>query len=234
MSAPKHIGIILDGNRRFAKKIMLKPWKGHELGAGKFKKFLEWCLEAGVEEVTAYCFSIQNFNRPKEEFDHIMRIASSEIESWLEDEKLKEFKEKGVAIRIVGRVWMLPERVQELARKIMEATKNNTPRKVNLALAYGGREEIIDAVKKIAKKATLGEINPETIGEAEIWQNLQVQSPPDIIIRTGGERRTSNFLPWQGTYSELIFLDKHWPEIEKQDFLDCIEEFKRRERRFGK
>ncbi|MBW2969904.1 di-trans,poly-cis-decaprenylcistransferase [Candidatus Woesearchaeota archaeon] len=228
MSVPKHIGVIVDGNRRFAKKLMLQPWKGHEWGAEKFRKFTEWCFDLGAEEITAYLFSIQNFNRPKDEFKYLMDIFRKEIKMLLEPEKLKELNEKGIRIMFIGRQWMFPEDLQELQNKAMEATKDNKPKRINFAMAYGGREEIIDAVNKIIKEGRK-EINEEEFGKY-LWLN----SNPDLIIRTGGEKRTSNFLAWQSIYSELMFLDKFWPEIEKEDVIACIQEYENRERRFGR
>ncbi len=234
MTVPRHIGVIVDGNRRFAKRLMLKPWKGHEWGAEKFRKFTDWCFELGVEEVTAYIFSIQNFNRPKEEFDYLMDVFRKECSMLLEPEKLKELQEKGIRINFIGRQWMLPKDLQELQNKVMAATKGNSSKRVNFAMAYGGREEIIDAVQKIAQEAKEGKIDPAKIDEKEIEHHLWLASSPDLILRTGGEQRTSNFLPWQSTYSELMFIEKFWPEIEKEDVIACIEEYGNRERRFGK
>jgi len=234
MNVPKHIGIILDGNRRFAKRLMVKPWKGHEWGAQKFRDFTEWCFELGIEEITAYVLSIQNFNRPKEELDYIINILTQEIKHLLTEEKLAELKEQGIRINFVGRQQMLPEHVQELQNKLMKATKDNKSRRINFAMAYGGREEIIDAVKKIAVQAKEGTLDPAQINEETIEHALWLESEPELIIRTGGERRTSNFLPWQGTYSELMFVDKYWPEIEEADLLACVKNFSERDRRFGK
>lgn len=233
MNVPKHIGVILDGNRRFAKRLMLKPWKGHEWGAKKFRKFLEWCHEIGVDEITAYCFSIQNFNRPKEEFDYLMKIFEKEMEHMLTEEKQKELAEKGIKVSIIGKLHMLPARLQELARKVMETTKDNKKKKVNMAIAYGGREEILEAVQKIADEVEKG-LKPEEISAEKFKEKLWMKRDPDLIIRTGGEHRTSNFLPWQGTYAELMFIDKYWPEFEKEDFIKCIEQYSNRDRRFGK
>lgn len=213
---------------------MLKPWKGHEWGADKFKKFMEWSFELGIEEITAYVFSIQNFNRPKEEFDYIINIFKKEVQDLLLPDKLKDLHEKGIQINFIGRQQMLPPELQELQNKVMEATKKNKPRRVNFAMAYGGREEIIDAVQKIATEAKEGKIDPAKIDEKEISRHLYIETEPDMIIRTGGEQRTSNFLPWQSTYSELIFIEKLWPEIEKEDLQACIQEYGNRERRFGK
>ncbi len=231
---PKHIGVILDGNRRFAKRLMLKPWKGHEWGAEKFRKFTDWCHELGIEEITAYVFSVQNFDRPKEEFEYIMKVFRAEFEHLLQPEELEKMRKNGVRVNFIGRQWMLPKDVQELQNKVMEATKNNSPRRINFAMAYGGREEIIDAVQKIAAEAKEGTIDPAKIDEKEIGKHLWLDSAPDLVLRTGGEQRSSNFLTWQSTYSELIFIEKLWPEIEKEDLIACIEEYNSRGRRFGK
>ena len=234
MGVPKHIGIILDGNRRFAKKLSKEPWKGHELGAEKFKQFLEWSFEAGIEEVTAYSFSLQNFNRTQEEIMHIMDILRKELENQLTPAKQKELKEKGIKWNIIGRLHMLPKVIYDLSQQLMDATKDNKKKRINLAIAYGGREEIVEAVKKIAREAQEGKIKPTQIDENTIAERLWLNSDPDLIIRTGGEKRTSNFLPWQSTYSELIFIDKMWPELEKEDFLGCLKDYADRQRRFGK
>ena len=232
MSVPKHIGIILDGNRRFAKRLMVKPWKGHEWGAAKLKQFLEWCFDIGVEEVTAYAFSLQNFNRPKEEFDYLMNIFKTELENMLA--KADEFAKNGTQINVIGRLHMLPKEVYELSQKLMDATKSNKGKRINLAIAYGGREEIVEAIKRIAREAQEGKIKPQQIDEGVVSRHLWLNSEPDLVIRTGGEKRTSNFLPWQSTYSEFIFIDKMWPEFEKTDFLTCLKDYSDRERRFGK
>jgi len=234
MNVPRHIGVILDGNRRFAKRLMIKPWKGHEWGVKKFREFCEWCFDLGVEEITAYVFSIQNFNRPKDEFEFIIKIFKQELTYLLTEEKQKELAEKGTRINFIGRQEMLPQELQELQNKLMEATKNNKQKSINFAMAYGGREEIIDAVKKIAQEAKEGKVEPAQITEETIGKELWLDSEPDLIIRTGGERRTSNFLPWQATYSELIFMEKFWPEIEKEDVLECVQDYSNRKRRFGR
>lgn len=234
MSVPRHIGIILDGNRRFAKRLMLKPWKGHEWGAKKFREFLDWCGKAGVEEVTAYVFSIQNFNRPKEEFDYLMNIFKTEFEALLEPEHLQKLNDDGVRVIFIGRQHLLPKALQDVQNRLMDATKHNRKKRLNFALAYGGREEIIEAVQRLAEQAKEGTIDPQQINEEVFGNELWLDSDPDLIIRTGGEQRTSNFLPWQSTYSELIFIEKFWPDLEEDDFLACIKEYERRERRFGK
>ena len=231
IKVPRHIGIILDGNRRFARKLNLDPWKGHEWGEKKVGKLLEWCNEYKVEELTLYTFSMQNFNRPKKEFEYILNLFRKGAKRLLKDKRLYEYD---IKVKFIGRIQLFPEDVQSLMREIMDATKNNSKHKLNFAMAYGGREEIVDGVKKIARKAARGELNPDEIDEKSLSDHLYMDSEPDLIIRTGGEKRTSNFLAWQASYAEWIFLDKHWPEFEKEDFISCIEEYSSRDRRMGR
>jgi len=227
------VGIILDGNRRFAKQLMKQPWKGHEWGAKKVKELLFWAEELGIKELTLYSFSMQNFNRPKKEFDYLMDLLRREFDELI-NEKLSDINEKGLKINVIGRIELFPKNVYERLLRIMDLTKNNNNYVVNFALAYGGREEIVDAIKGIVKKANTQEIVPEEVDEKLISQHLSLRSNPDLIIRTGGEKRTSNFLPWQSTYSEWIFLEKKWPEFTKEDLISCLKEFEQRKRRFGK
>jgi len=229
---PRHIGIIMDGNRRFAKRLMLKPWKGHEWGAQKVQKVLEWAKETGIKEITFYAFSVQNFNRPKQEFDYLMDIFCKEFDSLLE--KKDELAEKGLRINFIGRIHMFPEKVQAKMHKLIDITKNNSSYTVNFAMAYGGREEVLDAVHKIAEAVKKGDIDANKINKEVFEKYLYLNSDPDLVIRTGGEKRISNFLLWQSSYTEFIFLDKMWPELEKEDFLAAIKDYSDRERRFGK
>ncbi len=227
----KHIGIILDGNRRFAKRLNLSPWKGHEYGSKKLKDLLVWCKDLKIKELTLYCFSMQNFNRPKKEFDYLMTIFRESFNEIMQNKDISKYK---IKINVIGRYNLFPKDIQENIERITNKTKEYNNYKVNIALAYGGREEIVDAVKKIAKNVKESKLNPEEINENIISQNLYLESEPDLIIRTGGDKRTSNFLTWQSIYSEWFFIEKMWPEFEKQDLINIIEEFKKRERRFGK
>ncbi|MBD3361638.1 di-trans,poly-cis-decaprenylcistransferase [Candidatus Woesearchaeota archaeon] len=233
---PKHIGIILDGNRRFARKLMLKPWKGHEWGYKKIEQLFDWCKEIGIPELTLYTFSVQNFNRPKNEFDYLMNLFNEAFGKLIREKDLPENKQKldQIQIQFIGRTWMFPQEVQENMRKLSELTKNNGPYTVNFAMAYGGREEVLDAVKKIADSVKKGKLDIDSINEESFSKKLYLQSEPELIIRTGGDHRTSNFLIWQSHYSEWFFLEKTWPEFEKEDLLQVINEFSTRERRFGK
>ncbi|MBN1645940.1 di-trans,poly-cis-decaprenylcistransferase [Candidatus Woesearchaeota archaeon] len=224
-----HVGVIMDGNRRFARKLALDPKKGHEDGAKKFKQLLEWCRELNICELTLYTFSLQNFDRPKPEFNYLMNLFRSEYERFISDKSYSE-----VRIRFLGRIRLLEDDIQQMIKDIEAKTMNNTPFRLNFAFAYGGREEIIDAVRKMAVDIRNKTLEPDRINQEVFSKYLYNPSEPDMIIRTGGEKRLSNFLPFQSAYSELFFTDKMWPEFEKQDFIDCIDEFKGRQRRFGK
>ena len=231
MDVPKHIGIIMDGNRRFAKRLMMKPWKGHEWGAKKVEDLLGWCKELGIKEVTLYTFSYENFNRPKEEFDYLMGVFSKEFDRLIADDRLYK---GSVRLNFVGRIWMFPKDLQEKMQKLMELTKDNKEYIVNFAMAYGGRAEVIDATRKIAEQVKKGELDVDGINEETFSRNLYFESEPDLVIRTGGNKRTSNFLIWQAAYSEFCFIEKMWPDFTKEDFVKAIENYKESERRFGK
>ena len=226
---PKHIGIILDGNRRFAKRLMLKPYKGHEYGAEKIEKLLEWCKELGIKEITLYCFSIENFNRPKNEFEYLMNLFKEEFTKLKDDPRIKDIK-----VNFIGRLNMFPKNVRDSMNVLIENTKSNKPYTINFAMAYGGRAVVIDATRKIAEQVKNGKLDVDKINEEVFEKNLYTASEPDLIIRTSGEKRTSGFLIYQGAYAELIFVDKMWPEFEKEDLINAIKEYSNRERRFGK
>jgi len=219
-----HIGIILDGNRRFAKKLMKQPWKGHEEGAKRVEQLLDWCKELNIKQLTLYCFSLENFKRTKEEVDFLMKLFKKEFERLEKDERIKENK---VKIRFIGQKQLLDKELQELMKRIEEKTKEHGNYILNFAVAYSGRQEILFAIKKLIK-------NKKEINEENFKECLLLKDEPDLIIRTGGEKRTSNFLPWQSIYSEWIFSDKMWPEMTKKDLEEAIIEFNNRQRRFGK
>jgi tritrans,polycis-undecaprenyl-diphosphate synthase [geranylgeranyl-diphosphate specific] len=221
---PKHIAIILDGNRRYAKKLRIPKFKGHEKGFNKIKELLKWCIGLGIKEVTLYCFSTENFKRNKKEVDYLFDLFRKKIKNFKND---KAIHDNEVKVSFIGRTSMFPEDMQKDMKDVMEATKDYENYKLNLALAYGGRSEIVDAFKRIASKG-IREINEDVIKES-----LYLPDDVDILIRPGGEKRISNFLLWQSSYSELFFIDKLWPEFTKQDLVDIINEFKKRERRFG-
>ncbi|MBW3010674.1 di-trans,poly-cis-decaprenylcistransferase [Candidatus Woesearchaeota archaeon] len=231
MGYPEHIAIILDGNRRFAKKLMQQPWKGHEWGAGKVRKVCDWAREVGIKKLTLWGFSTDNFNRPKREFDYIIKVFDKEIEFLLNDPEIEKNK---INIKFIGRIEMFPEFLQKKMKELTEKTKDNSNFQIYIALAYGGKPELIDACQKLAADVKLGKLNPEEINEDKFEEYLYMRDAPDLIIRTGGDKRTSGFLPWQGAYAEYLFMDKCWPEFEKEDLINALDEFTVRERRFGR
>ena len=226
---PRHVGVVLDGNRRFAKRLMLKPHKGHEWGAKKVEKILDWCKEYDVKELTLYALSLENFHRPKHEFSYLMNLFRKEFERLKDDPRIKDIK-----INFIGRIWMFPKDIQNIMYYLMNKTKNNNKFILNFAMAYGGRAEVIDAIKKLAKDIKNNKVNINKINEETFSKNLYMEDEPDLIIRTGGEKRTSNFLIWQSHYSEWIFLDILWPEFSKRHFVKCLTDYAARERRFGR
>ena len=227
---PKHIGIILDGNRRYAEKMGINPLEGHEVGYEKVKKTMDWCKELAVKELTVYTFSTENFARPKKEVSFLMKLFEKAFKELRDDKK----KLKELRIRFIGRISMFSRTVQKIMNELMDITINNGPYTINFAMGYGGRSEIVDATKKIIQQVKDGKLDINDINEENFKKNLYLQSYPDLIIRTS-ESRLSGFLMYQSAYSEIIFLpDKLWPEFEKDDLIKCIEEFSRRNRRFGK
>ncbi len=227
----RHIAIILDGNRRYAKKLGISKFKGHEQGAKKINELIEWCYELGIEELTLYCFSTENFKRDKQEVKHLMEIFYNKLREF---EKNKELCQKGIKINFIGRLEMFPKRIRNLMHELMKKTMKCNKLKINFAMAYGGRAEIVDACKKIAKFVKKNKMRINEIDEKRFSQYLYLNSEPDLLIRTS-EQRISNFLLWQNAYSEIIFLPKKfWPEFTKDDLLNCINEYRKRKRRFGK
>ena len=232
---PEHVAIILDGNRRWAFHKSLIPWIGHRHGANKIDELLDWCIELDVKFVTLYAFSTENFCRPPKEVEEIMRLIEEKLLSILENERIHENK---IRVKAIGRLDLLPKSTQEVIQRVEEATKMYTDRFLNVALAYGGRAEIVDATKKIAKKAVKGELNPDKINEKLFEKYLYTAHMPkqdaDLIIRTSGEERLSGFLSWQSAYSELCFVDVNWPDFRLIDLLRAVRTYQRRKRRFGK
>jgi tritrans,polycis-undecaprenyl-diphosphate synthase [geranylgeranyl-diphosphate specific] len=230
----EHIAIILDGNRRWAAEKTLDPWFGHEKGAEKVDQLLDWCLKLDVKSVTLYAFSTENFNRSPDEIEEIMRIAEGEFRKILTDERIHRNK---VHVKVIGRVNLLPESLQWLVTDVENATKDYDEHFLNLAFAYGGRAEIVDAAKKIAEEAKEGTLVPEKVDEKAFEKYLYTahmpKQDPDLIIRTSGEERLSGFLLWQSAYSEFCFLDVYWPDFRAIDLLRAVRTFQRRRRRYG-
>lgn len=228
---PAHIAIILDGNRRYAKKLGLQPWKGHEFGIKKLERLLGWCRELGIKELTLYSFSTENFKRAEKEKGFLFNIFKKEFNNM---KYRKDIFKNQIRINVIGRIGMFPKGMRKSMLDVMEKTRKHSKFIVNFAMAYGGRQEITDAVRDIARNVEKGRIKTNEINENLVANNLYLKSEPDIVIRTGGEKRISNFLLWQSSYAELFFIKKLWPEFTKKDLISIIKEFSERERRFGK
>jgi tritrans,polycis-undecaprenyl-diphosphate synthase [geranylgeranyl-diphosphate specific] len=231
---PKHIGVILDGNRRWATAREMIPWHGHKKGAIKVREFLEWCLDLGIRTITLYAFSTENFNRPSNEVQELMTIYEENLGELLHSDVIHKNK---VRVSVIGRTNLLPEKIQGLIHEMKTLTKDYTNFYLNIALAYSGRAEIVDAMKLIASKVADGVVASSDIDEALIEKHLYTsylpQPEPDLIIRTSGEARLSNFLIWQAAYSELFLVDVYWPEFREIDLKRAIRSFQNRHRRYG-
>ena len=230
----EHIAIILDGNRRWASENELNPWLGHKKGAETVEHLLDWCEKLCVKFVTLYTFSTENFRRSPEEIAEIMRIAEEKFRKLLMDERIHRNK---VHVKVIGRVNLLPESLQQLIADVEKATENYDTQFLNFAFAYGGRAEIVDAAKTIAEKVKDGELKLDEVDESTFEKYLYTahmpKQEPDLIIRTSGEERLSGFLLWQSAYSELAFLDVYWPDFRLIDLLRAIRTFQTRKRRYG-
>lgn len=227
---PKHIAIIMDGNRRWAKARGLTTKDGHKAGSKNLDNIATFCNEIGIEYLTVYAFSTENWKRTQEEVSALMFILKANLDSMLRKLDLKNIK-----IRVIGEKENIPPDIQKKIDKLVEKTKNNTGLVLNIAFNYGGRAELVHSTKVIAEKVKSGEINIEDINEKLISDNIYTagQPDPDLMIRTSHELRTSNFLPWQLTYSEFYFPDKHWPEFGREDLIKAIKVYQKRNRRFG-
>lgn len=227
----KHIAIIMDGNGRWAQQHGRERSFGHEQGVEAVRSVTECATEMGIPYLTLYTFSTENWNRPKEEVDMLMRLLTHVIAN-----EVETFMKNGVRLLTTGRLESLPEDCQQSMIDAMEKTANNTNTTLILALSYSGRSEIVDTAKKIARQAAEGHLNPEDIDEHTILKNLYHPEIPDVdlLIRTGGDMRISNFLLWEIAYAELFFSPIMWPDFKKDDFKAIIEQFTHRERRFGK
>ena len=220
-----HIAIIMDGNRRWAKERNLPSAVGHKMGVEALKKTLRACDDFGVKYLTVYAFSTENWNRKPEEVNFLMDLLGQTLRN-----ELKEMHENNVSISFIGDTSRLSTKLQKILDDAVETTKNNTGVKLQIAFNYGSRAEIVHAVKEIIKSGER-EITEELISKYLYTGNIP---DPDLLIRTGGEMRISNYLLWQIAYSEFIVIEKFWPEFDKDTLTDCILEYKRRNRRFGK
>mgnify|MGYP003884009883 CR=1 FL=1 len=231
---PEHIAIILDGNRRWALDHSLNPHLGHYYGADKTESVLRWCLDLGVKTITLYAFSTENFKRPPDEVKELMNLFEHKLKQMLDNEDIHKHK---VRVKAIGRLNLLPKKIQRLIKQVEDATKDYNEHFLNLAMAYGGRAEIVDAAKEIAQNITEGTLSPEEIDEDVFEKYLYTahlpKQDPDLIIRTSGEERLSGFLLYQSAYSELFFVDVYWPEFRRIDILRAIRTYQKRKRRFG-
>lgn len=232
---PKHVGIIPDGNRRWAKKLGLDPKIGHLYGYERMKEVINWCLDLGIKTLTVYALSIDNLRkRSKDEVEHILQLIAEGLKMLLNS---KEIVEKKVRVKVIGRKELLPKYIRDLAEQLERKTRNFNEKHLYIAVGYGGREEIVDAVKSLVKDVLEGKVRPDDIDEEILSKYMytgDLPNPePDLIIRTSGEERLSGFLLWQSAYSELYFCDVHWPSFRKIDFWRAIRSYQRRERRFG-
>lgn len=223
---PQHIGIIMDGNRRWAKARGLPTLYGHKKGYDKVMKIGDYCLKKGVKILTVYAFSTENWDRSKKEVNYLMRLLKKGLTT-----DIRSLHKKNIKVQVIGRIKELSRDLQKAIKETMDLTKNNRRGILNVAINYGGRPEIIDAVKKIAAK----KLTPVQITEKLLADNLYTAGmpSPDLIIRTSGEQRLSNFLTWQSAYSELLFIKKYWPDFTEKDLDEAIKEYSRRTRRFG-
>ena len=229
--SPKHLAVILDGNRRYAKRLGIKPWEGHKVGFDKLNDFFNWCYDLGITELTLYALSMQNLERDKVELEFLYGIFERACDEVLKSEDVKN---REVKVSFLGNRHLLPKSLQKKMLEVEAETSHYKKLKLNIAMAYGGREEIVEAVKKIAIKVMEGELDPGKIDIKLLNDNLWLTTEPDLVIRPGGEMRMSNFFPWQTIYSEWFFIDKLWPEFEKEDLERIIAEYVKREKRRGK
>ena len=227
---PKHIAIIMDGNRRWARNKGLPVSLGHKEGAKTLEKIVRYAKSIGIKYITVYAFSTENWKRSQEEVSTLMNLMLNYLESYS-----KRADSENIKVNILGNRQGLSEKMIDLIDRCMERTKNNTGITFNIALNYGGRDEIVKAVKSIAERVKENEINVEDITEQTISDNLYTkeQPDPDLLIRTSGEIRLSNFLPWQLVYTEFIFVEKNWPDFNEKDLEEAIEIYQKRNRKFG-
>jgi tritrans,polycis-undecaprenyl-diphosphate synthase [geranylgeranyl-diphosphate specific] len=232
---PKHVAIILDGNRRWANSRLATRRLGHIAGADTVENLLEWCHEIGIKTITLYVFSTENFDRSSDELEEIFNVIGERLEKLLTDERIPRF---GIRIKAIGKLELLTPDLRDLLDRLEEKTKDYSGHYLNIAIAYGGRAEIVDSVKKIATYVREGRLKPEEITQKTIEQSLytsHLENPePDLVIRTSGEERLSGFLLWQSAYSELVFQDEYWPDFRKIDLMRAIRTYQRRSRRYGR
>lgn len=230
---PNHIGFILDGNRRYASAIGLHKGMAHSKGADKTEEILDWCFETKIRIISLYAFSTENFNRQKEEVDSIMTLAENKFISIIESDKIHKNE---VKIKAIGDLSMLPKRVIAAIRRAEDNTESYRNYQINICIAYGSLSEIVHAIRSIAYEVDAGKLEPGSIDIQTLRSHLSTGNIPDldVVIRTGGESRLSNFLLLQSAYAELFFTDIYLPEFRKLDFLRIIRDYQKRKRRYGR
>lgn len=228
---PRHIAIIMDGNRTWAKKRGMDPKLGHKEGAKVLENIVRYANNIGIGYLTVYAFSTENWNRTKEEVGALMLLLQTYL-----DDFAKRADTENIRVKMLGDKSVLSKGLQKSIEKTIERTKNNTGVTFNVALNYGGRQEIVKAVKEIANEVKEGEINVSDISEEMVTNHLYTkgQPDPDLVIRTSGQIRTSGFLPWQTIYSEFVFMEKNWPDFKEEDLLEAIGEYQNRTIKKGK
>ena len=229
-SLPQHVAVIMDGNGRWAKQRGLPRIEGHRQGAESARAIIRAAGELGIKYLTLYAFSAENWNRPKDEVDALMKYLVHYLKT-----ETSELNKNNVKLEVIGQIYRLPENVQEHLRRSIQTLSRNNGLTLIMALSYGGRTEIVDAVRSIAKKVKAGELDPPDITEQLFAQHLYTRNvpDPDLLIRTSGEMRVSNFLLWQISYTELVVTQTLWPDFRKPQFYEALEEYTRRHRRFG-
>ncbi len=232
---PNHLALILDGNRRWAKNNLSMPKEGHWKGADTVENLLDWCEEFDIKIITLYVLSAENLSRKDKELEFLFDLIKNRLEKLYNDPRIHRNK---MRVKAMGRIELLPESLKEVLHRLDTVTKDYNEHFLNIAIAYGGQDELVDAVKKIGGKIKKGILDINDINKKEIESNLYTshlpQSSPDMILRTSGEKRLSGFLMWQSVYSELVFLDIFWPEFRKIDLMRAIRTYQKRKRRLGK
>ena len=232
---PNHVAIILDGNRRWAKRNLSVNKQGHFTGANAVENLLDWCEEFDIKIITLYVLSAENLERENEELEYLYDLIKTRLEKLYNDPRIHRNQ---MRVKAIGTVKLLPDSIQNVLHRLDDATKNYKNHFLNIAIAYGGQNELVDAVKKIGQEIQQGNLDSADISKEVIESNLYTshlpQSSPDMILRTSGEKRMSGFLLWQSAYSELVFLDIFWPEFRKIDLMRAIRTFQKRKRRSGK
>jgi undecaprenyl diphosphate synthase len=227
---PAHVAIIMDGNGRWAKRRHLPRVEGHRVGAESVRTIVKICGEVGIKYLTLYAFSVENWNRPKDEVDTLMKYLARYLRT-----ELGELNKNNVRLEVIGQIYRLPEFVQDQLKKTQAALAKNSGLTLILALSYGGRTEIVEAVRGIAAKVKAAQLDPAEITEQTISQHLYTRHfpDPDLLVRTSGEMRVSNFLLWQISYAEFVVTPTLWPDFRKPQLFEALEEYARRHRRFG-